>query len=90
MMIPIYVELITDILDEIVNAIVSVVQKKAFWIVVGIIAAVLVVLWLNSGMEFWDFFSIRHAKEVFFSGEEAPAGDGSGATVEQSRDMPEP
>lgn len=90
MMIPIYVELITDTLNDIVNAIVSAVQKKSFWIVMGIIAAILVVLWLNSGMEFWDFFSIRHAKEVFSGGGEAPAGDGSGATVEQSRDMPEP
>ena len=90
MMIPIYIELITDILNEIINAIVAAVQKKAFWIVMGIIAAILVVLWLNSGMEFWDFFSIHHAKEVFSSGEEAPADDGSGATVEQSRNMPEP
>lgn len=90
MMLSIYIELITDIFNEIINVIAAAVQKKAFWIVVGIIAAVLVVLWLNSGMEFWDFFSIRHAKEVFSGGGEAPAGDGSGATVEQSRDMPEP
>lgn len=90
MMIPVYVELITDTLNDIVNAIVAAVQKKSFWIVVGIIAAILVVLWLNSGMEFWDFFSIRHAKEVFSGGEQAPTGDSSGATVEQSRNMPEP
>lgn len=88
-MISVYVELITDILNEIINAIIAAVKSKAFWIVLGIIAAILIIVWLTSGMEFREFFSVDHAKEVFFGGRDVAPEEGEEPAEGQGRDMPE-
>ena len=61
-----YINMFVEAIEGLSKAIANALTSLTFWIIVAVIFAILLIIWLISGMPFGEFFSWQHATDGFF------------------------